>query len=151
MFPEAGWEIFGGVWESRSSQSTAECGREILGAVTLGSKAQHSFVIVLDTVFSHLPSSPHGFQVNYPPTPPHKGPLFLSFYEDDKRIELSLNSASTFLCAIIWTLTIKPLKIALDVTGHSSLQWNLKRLAVWFLKYLSHKDRVNSACLFYVL
>lgn len=150
MFPEAGWEILGGVWESSSSQSTAKCGREILGTVTLGSKAQHSFVIVLDTVFSHFPSSPHGFQVNYPPTPPHKGSLFLSFYEYDKRIELPLNTClNIFMC---YNLNTHYKATENSIGCHRSLiSANLKRLTVWFLKYLSHKDIVNSACLFYVL
>lgn len=115
-----------------------------LEAVTLGSKAQRSLIIVLNVVFFFflVPFSPHCFQLKYPT----KRLSFLLFVRLTRELSCLWMCVSTFLWGIIWTLTVKPLRIAVDATGYSSLQFNLKRLTVQFLKYLSHIDIVYHSC-----
>lgn len=71
--------------------------RAISGKEVLGSKAQQSFVIFRNVFFSFFSLfllCPHCFQLKHPTKR-----LFLSLYEDNKRIELPLNMClNIFMC-----------------------------------------------------
>lgn len=136
MFQEA--ELRNG-WRSLGTRVIS--GKGVLGAVTLGSKAQHSFVIVLNIAFS--------LSISLCPAPSlstqQRGCCSSLFMRMTRELSRPWVRGSPFLCAVIWTFTIKPLKIAPDATGYSSLQCNLKKLTVQLLKYLCHIDMVYNA------
>ena len=120
-----------------------------LGAVTLGSKISKvlllfSMFLLLLLFFLYLHTAP---SLSTKP----RSCCFSLFMRMTRGLNHPWICASTFLYAIIWKHTIKPLKVTADITGYSSLQCNVKSLTVQFLKYLSHIDMVYNICPFFVL
>ena len=132
-------------WVTELNWESEQYPERSLGAVTLGSKISKvllfSMFLLLLLFFLSLHTAP---SLSTKP----RNCCFSLFMRMTRGLNGPWICALTFLYAIIWKHTIKPLKVTADTTGYSSVQCNVKSLTVQFLKYSCHINMVYNVCPF---